>query len=99
MSDHLCSHNSVVSQVFKRLGTTRWGWIDVKKVKHRAETLDKLQWTAEKIEAVFEGVRLNENGYIHIKMFDEWFVSEDINRRAFVKTFIERELNGDDKGT
>lgn len=96
MSD---SQSGVVSQIFKRLGTTRWGWIDLKKVRQRAQVLDKLQWTEEKLEAVFEGVKLNENGFLHIKVFDEWFVSEDIERRAFVKTFIERELNGEDKGT
>lgn len=99
MSDHLCSHNTVVSQIFKQLGTTRWGWIDVKKVHQRAQVLDKIQWTEDKCEAVFEGVKTNEHGFIHIKLFDEWFVSEDIDRRAFVKTFIERELNGHDKGT
>jgi len=91
--------NTAVSQVFKRLGTTRWGWIDVKKVCQRAQVLDRIQWTAEKLEAIFEDVRTNEHGFVHIKLFDEWFVSEDINRRALVKTFIERELNGEDKGT
>jgi len=70
----------------------------VKKVKGKAQVLDRLQWTDDKLEALFDGVKTNENGYVHIKMFDLWFESEDINKRAFVKTFIERELSGEDKG-
>lgn len=89
---------SDVSLVFKRLGTTRFGWIDLKKVRAKAQILDRLQWTDEKLDAIFEGVKTNEHGYIHIKLFDQWFVSEDINQRCFVKTFIERELSGEDKG-
>lgn len=95
---HLCSHNTLVSQIFKRLGTNRWGWVDSKKVKAQAQVLDRLQWNDETIEAVWEGTKTNEQGFVHIKLFDEWFVSEDIKKRSFVKTFIERELSGEDKG-
>jgi len=109
MVDHMCKHNTPIAQVFMRLGTTRWGYISPEKVAKCAVLLDKYRWNEENSVALFEEmemkngkmelcVKKNEHGMIHIRLFDAWYESPDINKRRFVKTFLERELNGEDKG-
>lgn len=86
--------------LFKNLDILADGTIDIHKLQLHAQVLDKFQWNDAHLDKLFKSMKLDKDGRAPVSNFEGWVLEDALpDEKAFVTTFMERELTSNDIGT